>query len=382
VVEALARNQVSAGHAVTVLTTDQGVRRGEHVADLCDGVNVQRLRTRGPDRLAYTPGFAAAAHACVRGSDVVHIHSIFTYPVHAALRAALAEGVPVVLRPCGQLHRYSLGRSAWRKRLYLALWGRAARKACTAWHYTSDNESADSWPWDASPRFVLPNGIEPGQFTVDRRQARQAVERSCPQLGPSPYVLFLGRLHPKKRLDLLLEAFLAGAPPEFKLLVVGPDECGLWGSLTARFLRGPSAAGRVVRAGTVRGQAKVNLLAGADLFVLPSEHENFGIAALEALAAGTAVLLSPHVDLAGAVRSAGLGYTAPIRVEAWREELGRVLRDREGLERNTDRSRRWVREHYAWEHIAAELTRRYQWVMAGCPAEEGTALTAPVGERD
>jgi glycosyltransferase involved in cell wall biosynthesis len=382
VVEALARNQVRAGHAVTVLTTDQGVRKGEHVADLCDGVNVQRLRTLGPDRLAYTPGFAAAARACVRASDVVHIHSIFTYPVHAALRAALAGGAPVVWRPCGQLHRYSLGRSAWRKRLYLALCGRAVRRACTAWHYTSDNESAESWPWDSSPRFVLPNAIDPDQYAVDRQLARLAVKRAWPQLGHSPYVLFLGRLHPKKRLDLLLEAFLAVAPAEFKLLVAGPDECGLWGSLAARFLRDPSAAGRVMRAGTVRGQDKVNLLAGADLFVLPSEHENFGVAALEALAAGTAVLLSPHVDLAGAVRSAGLGYTAPIRVEAWREELRRVLGDRQGLQRNADRSRRWVREHYAWEHVAAELTRRYQWVMAGCPAEEGTALTAPVGGKD
>src|SRR5207245_24431 len=98
------------------------------------------------------------------------------------------------------------------------------------------------------------------------------------------------------RLDLLLQAFLAGAPREFKLVVAGPDECDLWPTLAARFLK-PSLAARVVRAGTVTGRAKIALLAAARLFALPSEHENFGNAALEALAAGTPVLLSPHVDL-------------------------------------------------------------------------------------
>src|SRR5262249_23739144 len=157
----------------------------------------------GPARLAYAPGFAAAVRARLRASDVVHVHSVFTNPVHVTLRAARAAGVPVVLRPCGHLHHYSLRRSAWRKRLYLALWGRRLRAACTAWHYTSAQEAAESWPWDDSPRFVLPNGIEPAAYAVDRDRAAAAVRRRWPEVGARPYVLFLGRLHPKKRLDLL-----------------------------------------------------------------------------------------------------------------------------------------------------------------------------------
>src|SRR5205823_3603659 len=119
--------------------------------------------------------------------------------------------------------------------------------------------------------------------------------------------LFLGRLHPKKRVDFLLEAFLDAAPQECKLVIAGPDECSLWKPLAARFLSDTAAARRVLRMGTVSGKDKVALLAGAALFALPSEHENFGIAALEALAAGTPVLLSPHVDLAESVLAADLG---------------------------------------------------------------------------
>jgi glycosyltransferase involved in cell wall biosynthesis len=244
--------------------------------------------------------------------------------------------------------------------------------ACTAWHYTSQQESAQSWPWDASPRFVLPNGIEPDDYALDPTQAREIVHRTWPELEDAPYVLFLGRLHPKKRVDLLLEAFLGGAPHDFKLVVAGPDECNLWQPLAARLLREPSTVRRVVRVGAVGGADKVALLAGADLFAMPSEHENFGIAALEALAAGTPVLLSPHVDLAETVLASAVGSTAPLHAEAWREALAAILSGNKGHEQGA-RDRQWVREKYAWSRITSELFRQYEWVTTGCRSESSSA---------
>jgi glycosyltransferase involved in cell wall biosynthesis len=206
--------------------------------------------------------------------------------------------------------------------------------------------------------------MEPEDYAIDRNEARELVRRTWPQIGDSTYVLFLGRLHAKKRVDLLLESFLEGAPRDFKLVVAGPDEGGLWEPLAARMLRRPDAVRRVIRLGTVDGADKVALLAAATLFALPSEHENFGIAALEALGAGTPVLLSPHVDLAEAAREAGVGYTAPLSVKAWRVAFAEILPNNPAQEVQAERSRRWVLENYAWSRIAGELSHQYELVMA------------------
>src|SRR5205085_6408882 len=143
-------------------------------------------------------------------------------------------------------------------------------------------------------------------------------------------------------LDLLLAAFLSGAPSQFKLVVAGPDECGLWDALAANL--NPRSRERVVRVGTVAGAGKAALLAGASLFALPSEHENFGIAALEALAVGTPVLLSPHVDLADAVVAENLGPSVPLDLRLWKEQFALLRTNAEELSETGERSRSWVCE--------------------------------------
>lgn len=373
----LVTHQVAAGHTVTVLTTDQGVRQGEQPLPMPEQVNVVRVGVIATDATAYAPRFKGVFRRFVRGNDVVHLHGIFTYPSYVASREAFQIGVPTVHQPHGMLHRYSLRRSHWRKKLFLTIWGRRVRQACTAWHYTSTREANESWPWDSSPRFILPYGIEPNDYRVNNSNARELLGRHWPALAQSPYVLFMARLHPKKRLDLLLTAFLAGAPRRFKLVVAGPDECSMWENLKARSLRDASTTERVVRIGTVSGDCKIALLGCARLFALPSEHENFGIAALEAIAAGTPVLLSPHVDLADAAVANGLGNAVPIEAAAWTAMLESLLRTENKEYLRAALGRQWVTQHFSAERIAQDLSERYRWVMAGCRPNAPWLSTRP-----
>jgi glycosyltransferase involved in cell wall biosynthesis len=366
-VQALTRHQVAAGHVVDVLTTDQGARHGESPALLAEGVGLHRLHVLGPDRVAFAPRFAAVCRELLKGADVLHAHSIFTYPIDAALRAALGMAIPVALKPCGLLHRYSLGRSALQKSLYLRLCGATVRRAVSLWVYTSRQEAAGSWPFDDGPHAIVPNGIDPEEFAVEREVARHHVERDWPELGGYPYVLFLGRIHPKKRLDLLLEAFLSAAPVGYKLVVAGPDEALLWPGLVRRFLGSAEKARRVVRLPAVGGRDKVHLFAGAALFAMPSEHENFGIAALEALAAGTPVCLSPHVDLADEVTPAGWGETLPLDVAVWTKRFAHLPGAGPELA-DAGPVRAWVAERYSWSNLARGLEHHYRRLTGGVAA--------------
>lgn len=367
VVCALSRHQVASGHQVHVLYTDQGLRSGEQLVELPAGVTFERATVWGSDRLAFAPRFAGMIRRRLPQYDIVHIHSIFTHPVQAALREVRRAGVLTILRPCGHLHRYSLQRTRWLKRLYLGIWGDSVLRACSCWHYTSEQEAAESWPGGQRPFFVLPNGIEPQECTIADGIARQYVARKWPELSDAPYVLFLGRLHPKKRLDLLLEAFLAGAPANFKLVVVGPDECALWKPLAWRLQATPQAATRVLRLNTVTGRDKVPLLAAATLLALPSEHENFGNAALEALACGTPALLSPHVDLAVTPEADDYCYRARLDKEAWAEQFSTLLSRPADLAAAGEAVRQTIIDRFSWQRITAQLTERYRWVLAGCP---------------
>jgi glycosyltransferase involved in cell wall biosynthesis len=233
------------------------------------------------------------------------------------------------------------------------------RSACKAWHYTSVNERRDSWPFEHVAGFVAPNGIDVEQYAIDRDGAYEAVVSEWPECAGYRYVLFLGRLHAKKRLDLLLEAFLEAAPNTHKLVIAGPDEGGLWNDLAKRFLTRPEHRQRVIRVGLVTGAKKSRLLAGASLFALASEHENFGNAVLESLAAGTPVLGSSHVDLVTELASEGLAEVADLNLAAWKDQLSSLL-PRPPSEEFVQTARHWIAEHYGWDHVAKLIAREYE----------------------
>jgi glycosyltransferase involved in cell wall biosynthesis len=175
-------------------------------------------------------------------------------------------------------------------------------------------------------------------------------------------VLFLGRLHPKKGLELLLPAF-ARLPGDALLVIAGPDSDGYRARLEA-LAAGLGVGHRLLFTGLLLGRDKWAALVDADLFVLPSYQENFGIAVVEALAAGTPVLISDQVNLHREVRGAEVGGVVPLDPEALATDLARWMGDANLRREAGAQGAALVRERYLWGPIARRWAGHYDRLLS------------------
>ncbi|HXT16707.1 MAG TPA: glycosyltransferase [Gemmatimonadaceae bacterium] len=236
----------------------------------------------------------------VRTFDVVHIHTLLN-PVSAVTAwICRRAGVPYVVRPCGMLSRYSYEhRRRLLKRAYFTLVDRGVVTGAAAVQFTTDveaNEARERVALDPSRVVVVPPPYVPNALRLPRAP------------GTDAPVVFLARLNPVKGLETLLAAWreVVARRPAARLVIAGDGEAAYVESLRV-LAEQLGIASRVEFAGFVSGARKAELLAGAALVVLPSKHENFGVAVLEAIGAGVPVIVSPEVQLSSFVRRHALG---------------------------------------------------------------------------
>lgn len=336
------------------------------LADLPSGaseLDVRLFRFRSPSRLVFSPALDRALARETSDYDVVHIHSLFLFPHFAAYRRALGAERPYIVSPRGSLDPYLRARGRLRKAVTNLLWQRAMLERAAALHLTSQEELrliSDIAP--EVPRVVVPNGIvwtryqtlpDPELFRREHLDGHQG-----------PLILNLGRLSHKKGLDILIRAFavVAREQPDARLAIVGPDDEGLARPLAA--LAASKGIGcSVFFVGMLTGEDKLGALAAADVWALPSHTENFGIAVVEALAAGLPVVVSPAVNIAAEMLAAGAGVVCPQEPELLAAELLTLLGNPEERLRLGDRAREFTRR-FDWAHVANELAEMYRDVMA------------------
>lgn len=265
--------------------------------------------------------------------------------------------MPIVLSPHGTL-TLSTGRgalkAAWDRLLSPTLARRIA--AVIALTAQEADEARAAWAAlgiDASrTRFaVVPNGIDPEEFAY--LPGREAF-RARYGLGDAPVCLFMGRLHARKGVDVLARAFLRADVPGARLVIAGPDE-GMLPVLQS--IRDE----RIVITGYLGAAERLEALAAADVFCLPATGEGLSMAALEALAAGLPVILSPGCNLPGAAE-AGAGLIVEPQVEPLAVALRDVLSDAGRREAMSAAARSLARERFTWESVGARLEDVY-WEM-------------------
>lgn len=284
--------------------------------------------------------------------DVVHIHAVFSHASLAAGVACRRAGVPYIVRPLGSLDPWSLEQRRWRKRVAWHLGVKRLLREAAAIHYTTSEERLLAERALGLARgVVIPNGVDVAGLSSE-------AARGAALGGGAPFVLALGRLHPKKRLDLLAEAFARGAPAGARLVLAGDGDPAYVAELRRR-IESLGLSDRVDLPGWVEGPRKAATLVAAAALAMTSHQENFGLSAAEAMALGTPVILTPGVNLAPAVQAAGAGWVCAPDPHELGLALGAALQDRVERDRRGEAAGRLVAERFDWARVAKELVELY-----------------------
>lgn len=374
-VSSLAEALTRRGHKVIVFTSNSNLDQDLDVptnrpVDV-EGVEVWYFERQEPLKrffpgvayLSQSMGFlyslemARAFEQMVPTVDLVHTHLPFNYPTYAAAHAAFRHHKPLFYHQRGVFDPERLKFRSLKKTVYLRFIEVPILKRATTLIALTEAEAENYKRLGVeTPCRVVANGIDAEAYNVPHYQD---VLKNIGLRTEHKLVLFMGRIHPVKGADRLLEAFIRvqRAFPEAILVMAGPDEFGLESSFRQR----ADAAGlakRVIFPGMVQGELKAQLLTRADLFCLPSDAEGFSMAILEAMASSTAVLISPgchfpEVEKVGAGRIAGTdsGYLSVA--------LSEMLSNPSALESMGRAGRQLVSTRFTWERITDDLLETY-----------------------
>lgn len=379
-ISALCEGLVRAGAQVTVFTTNAN-GRGKALpvptnqAVEVDGVQVHyfpRIYSSLAATYYYSPKLRQACKEHIRQFDLVYVCGTWTYAMVAGARASSDAGVPFVVSPRGSFMTWSMSQKPLKKRIYLAIIERRLMDRALAIHCTSALEAKQTEKWNLKSRIVvIPNGLDMGPFQrlPQRGNLRQSL--GIPEAGTLS--LFVGRLHKEKRIDMMINAFteVSERLPSAHLLIVGPEGDGS-GKRARQQVRDLGVSDHIHFTGMLTGNPLMQAYADADLHVLLSHRESFGMVVAEAMAAGLPILIAETVGLAEEISQAHAGLMVSANsdelIETWinllsKQELRRLM---------GEQGRILVGQCFSAEPVAARMLDFFGEVIK----DEGQKLTS------
>lgn len=350
------------GHTVEVFTTMAGVPT---TACVVPNGTVQRAgvavtyfeQERGFG--IHSPGMEAAVRARASEFDLIHVTGVWQRTSVAACRAAATVDVPYVVSPRGALGPYSWRHKTLKKAAYYALRERRNVHRAAAIHYTTAQEQREcEWLRLPGRSFVVPNPIDFAQLAPDRHGAAEWL--AAQGLNPSvPLLLNVGRQHHKKGLELLPAALRMLRDEPWQAVFVGGDDDGTGRALQRTFAELGLTA-RVRWLPRLEPNRLAAVYSAADVFLLPSRHENFGNVVVEALSCGCPVVVSPEVGLSAEIERARVGAVVARRPRLWADAIQRAFRNPDVVREDGIRGREWAVRTFAAPRVASEMARHYE----------------------
>lgn len=352
--------QALQGQGIDVLlaTTDAGI--GPRALEATSaGVPMKIFPVQWGQSFKYSRPLAKWLSENARNFALIHVHAVFNHSSVATARACRKAGVAYVLRPLGTLDPWSVSQKSFRKRLFWRVNGQRMLRRAAAIHYTTEAEKLSTEGlFGLNQGKVIPLGVRQDSCVCSSEQ----LAREFPALANGPYVLALSRLHPKKGLDVLLDAFeLLTSRDQFvnwRLVIAGDGPVEYVSQLKQK-TESTSLRDRVVFTGWLEGEKRDAVLGGASLVVQPSYQENFGLSVMEALGHSVPVLISPHINVAAEISAANAGWIAAVETEALATGLSEALADEAELERR-GRAGKELSLKYSWENCAKALVKLYR----------------------
>jgi glycosyltransferase involved in cell wall biosynthesis len=369
VVERLCSLSRAEGWEASVVTTslfckDDGT---ELQTSLRERIDATVLPILSPSFLKRAKGANREIDEAVEHADVVHLHTLW-HPLNAiARKACLRHGRKYVMMPHGMLDPYSLGQKRWRKKLYLAAaerrnLGGAARLIFTA---KQEAEAAKKiLPWLAAGEIIPLAADNPPE--VSRQDVAKIFATSFPEIAGRRCMLFLGRIHPKKGLERLIMALseVIEKHPAVLLVIAGDGEASYVRQIR-NHIYSAGLASHVLLTGYISGPTKWAALACAEIFVLPSKHENFAISIAEAMHMAVPVVITNKVDtwLLVAEAEAGLILDDATVESNLGQHLNALLNASADLNSMGQRGQSFAKRYLTWPRVVRDMIAMYHRVL-------------------
>ncbi len=316
---------------------------------------------------SFSPPLGRACQREILNFDLVHIHEIWHHPHFAAYSAAKKARKPYIVTIHGALELWCLDHKALKKKIYATFIQKGILKQASGLHAMTEEEVdgisnfVDN-KMDNKNIFVIPSGVDLGSF--QKLPPHPGIEKVYPELNGKKVILFLGRLHPVKGIDILAKAFgaILNTRSDVHLMVCGPDSHGYKSSIE-RILKEDGALGNTTFTGMVSGLHKLAILFRADIFVLPSYSEGFSVSVLEAMACGLPVIITRQCNFIE-VRTRGAGEVIEPSVPQLARSLSDLLAKPQVRKKMGEIGRQLVAEKFTWDKIADQMIEVYKGILS------------------